>query len=172
MREPTPSPRRLSKLFTALLGRDLSVSDKPATDEPRQPSPIYLRLPLFPGRSERLARGSTDEWSSSRTVARSTIVPATACAGKQALPPCDWRFAGLAVGRPADLLSAARGAHDAGESRVAVRGVGSAARGDRHARNQQRSTSQRATPRGCRWSSWLLHKAVCENLACACGERR
>jgi hypothetical protein len=35
--------------------------------------------------------------------------------------------------RRADLLSAARGAHDAGESRVAIRGAGSAARGDHHA---------------------------------------
>ena len=42
--------------------------------------------------------------------------------------PSSWRFAGLAVGRCADLLSAARGAHDAGESRVAIRGAGSAAR--------------------------------------------
>ena len=41
--------------------------------------------------------------------------------------------AGLAVGRRADLLSAARGAHYAGESRVAVRGAGSATRGDQHA---------------------------------------
>jgi hypothetical protein len=35
--------------------------------------------------------------------------------------------------RRADLLSPARRAHDAGESRVAVRGAGSAARGDQHA---------------------------------------
>ncbi len=44
--------------------------------------------------------------------------------------PSFWRFAGLAVGRGADLLSAARGAHDAGELRVGIRGAGS---GDQHA---------------------------------------
>src|SRR5271166_6274917 len=44
-----------------------------------------------------------------------------------------WRFAGLAVGRRADLLSVARGAHDAGESRVAIPGADTAARGDQHA---------------------------------------
>jgi hypothetical protein len=37
------------------------------------------------------------------------------------------------VGRRADLRSAARGTHDAGESRVAIRGAGSAAGGDQHA---------------------------------------
>ena len=40
---------------------------------------------------------------------------------------------GTRGGRRADLLSPARGARDAGESRVAVRGAGSAARGDQHA---------------------------------------
>jgi hypothetical protein len=47
--------------------------------------------------------------------------------------PSFWRFAGLAVGRDAELLSAVRGPHDAGESRVAIRGAGRAARGDQHA---------------------------------------
>jgi len=37
------------------------------------------------------------------------------------------------VDRRADLLSAARGAHHAGESRVAIPGAGSAAGGDHHA---------------------------------------
>jgi hypothetical protein len=37
------------------------------------------------------------------------------------------------VGWRADLLSAARGAHDAGQSRVAIPGAGSAAGGDHHA---------------------------------------
>ena len=45
--------------------------------------------------------------------------------------------------RRADLLSPARRAHDAGESRVAVRGAGSAARGDRTRSQSQRSSSQR-----------------------------
>jgi len=36
------------------------------------------------------------------------------------------------MGRRADLLSAARSAHGAGESRVAIRGAGGAARGDQH----------------------------------------
>src|SRR5579872_7335427 len=43
-----------------------------------------------------------------------------------------WRLARLAVGRRADLLSAARGAHDAGESRPPSE-VGSAPRADQHA---------------------------------------
>jgi hypothetical protein len=47
--------------------------------------------------------------------------------------PSSWRFAGLVVGRRADLLSAGRSAHDAGESRVAIRDAGSAARSDQHA---------------------------------------
>src|SRR5271156_4145521 len=67
--------------------------------------------------------------------------------------PCFWRFAGLAVGRRADLLSAARGAHDAGESRVAIRGAGSPP-GVTSTRSQsQRSSRQRAMARRCRWSS-------------------
>ena len=50
------------------------------------------------------------------------------------------RLAGLAVGRRADPLSAARGAHDAGESRVAIPGAGSAGmlmRSSRCARGRQ-----------------------------------
>jgi hypothetical protein len=45
---------------------------------------------------------------------------------------CSWRFARLAVGRRADLLSAARGAHDAGQSRPPSE-VGSAAHAEQHA---------------------------------------
>jgi len=47
--------------------------------------------------------------------------------------PSSWRFAGLAVGRRADLLSVARGAHDTRESRVAIPGAGITARGNPHA---------------------------------------
>ena len=43
-------------------------SETLAKDEPRQPCLTYLRLLLSPGRSERLARGSTDEWSSSAAI--------------------------------------------------------------------------------------------------------
>ena len=39
---------------------------------------------------------------------------------------------GLAVDRRVDLLSAARGAHDTRESRVAIPGAGIAARGEQH----------------------------------------
>jgi hypothetical protein len=70
--------------------------------------------------------------------------------------PSSWRFAGLAVGRRADLLSAACGAHDAGESRVAVRGAGSAARGDRTRSQSQGSSSQRSAAERCCWSSFPL----------------
>jgi hypothetical protein len=42
-------------------------------------------------------------------------------------------LAGLEVGPRADLLSAARCAHAAGQSHVAIRGACTAARGDQHA---------------------------------------
>ena len=58
-----------------------------------------------------------------------------------------WRFAGLAVGRRADLLSAARGAHDAGESRVPSQ-VPAAPPAVTSTRSQsQKGSSRRATAR-------------------------
>ena len=53
--------------------------------------------------------------------------------GRAAAETSGWRFAGLAVGRRADLLSVARGAHHTRESRVAIPGAGITARGDPHA---------------------------------------
>jgi len=58
--------------------------------------------------------------------------PLQACRSRRGRA-CFWRFAGLTVGRGAALLSATRGAHDAGESRLAIQGAGSAARSDQHA---------------------------------------
>ena len=55
------------------------------------------------------------------------------------------------MGGRADLLSAARGAHDSGESRVAIRGTGSAARGDQH--SLAITTQLRSAPRCCRRDS-------------------
>jgi hypothetical protein len=52
--------------------------------------------------------------------------------GRRAGTRC-WRCARLEVGRRADLLSAARGAHRAGEVRVAIRDAGRAAEGEQHA---------------------------------------
>jgi hypothetical protein len=73
---------------------------------------------------------------------------------KQAPRPCNWRFARLAVSLHADLLSAARGAHDTAGSRVAIPGAGSAARADQAcARTRRQSSSRRATAQRCRRSS-------------------
>jgi hypothetical protein len=63
-----------------------------------------------------------------------------------------WRFARLAVGRGADLLSAARGAHDAGpiaRRHPRCRAAWPAAISTRL--QLQRGSSQRATARRCRW---------------------
>ncbi len=52
--------------------------------------------------------------------------------GRCSANACIWRFARLAADLRGDLLRAALGAHEAGESRVAIRGTGSA-RGNHHA---------------------------------------
>jgi hypothetical protein len=63
-----------------------------------------------------------------------------------------WRFARLAVGRGADLLSAARGAHDAGPIARRHPGCRAAWPAATSTRLQpQRGSSQRATARRCRW---------------------
>jgi len=62
---------------------------------------------------------------------------------------CFWRFAGHAAGQRADLLSAARGAHDAGELRVAIRGASSAARGDQDALAIAEKQSSAVAERRC-----------------------
>ncbi len=79
-RQPPPAPRQCPDERCS--ARNATVSDAvylaPAQDDPRQPSPLDLRLLLSSGRSERLARWSRDEWSSSKGSASSSTLEAPA----------------------------------------------------------------------------------------------
>ncbi len=100
-------------------------------------------VPVRCGKGGRRREVGMDRWSwenlrpwQQRRHQRRRSLPLTE--EKQARRPCNWRFPGLAVGRRADLLSAVRGAHDTGESRVAIPGAGIAACGDQHALSASR----------------------------------